>query len=209
MQAGFAIASNNLVGQILQVQFNLPDSQSILFNTMLTSAVIVGMVLGSFLSGWLIECGRRTTLIAMSLLILVSTSTSLIFSFYAILTAKFFQGFASACIVNTCEIYIVETCPPNRLGLFGSLVNLGIVAGLSVYFLQGVFIPNNPAEYATTQVWRYIYAFPIPFAVANLVLFLWAFEFESLQFLIKRNKLEQARRFISRLYITESDYQPN
>lgn len=191
------------------MQFNWAYEQYILFNTLLTSSVIVGMVLGSVLSGWLIECGRRSTLIAMSVLIIISCSSSLIFEFYTILTAKLLQGFAAASIVNACEIYIVETSPPNRLGLFGSLINLGIITGLSVYFLQGVFIPTDQAEYATTEVWRYIYAFPIPFALTNLILFFCSFKFDSLQFLVKKNKLDEALKFIKCLYYSDNDYLHN
>jgi MFS family permease len=135
MQAGFAIGSNNLVGQILQVKLNWDPSLNILFNTLLTSSVILGMVLGSFFSGWIIACGRRATIMTMTFLIIVSSSASLLLEFYTIISAKFLQGFAAASIVSASQIYIAETSPPNRIGLFGSLVNLGIVTGLSVYFL--------------------------------------------------------------------------
>lgn len=108
-------------------------------------------------------------------------------------------------IVNTCQIYIVETCPPNRIGLFGSLVNIGIVTGLSVYFLQGIFIPNNPADYASTQVWRYIYGFPIPFAIVNLLFLFCKFRHDSLQFLIKKDKQIQALAVIRHLYKADPD----
>jgi hypothetical protein len=58
-------------------------------------------------------------------------------------------------------------------------------------------------------VWRYIYAFPIPFAVVNMILFTCSFEFDSLQHLIKRNKQEDALRFIKCLYVSDNDYLHN
>ena len=79
----------------------------------------------------------------MQCLIIVSCSASLLENFGIIMTAKCLQGFAAGVIVHTSNVFIAETCPPKRLGLFGSLVNIGIVAGLSVYFLQGLFIPED------------------------------------------------------------------
>lgn len=112
--------------------------------------------------------------------------------------------------MNTCNVYIVETCPPNRIGIFGSLVNTGIVAGLSVYFLQGVFIPNaiDKTKLQSTQIWRYIYIFPIPFSIINILLLLCKFDHDSLQFLIKKKKRVEALIVIKRLYKAEdgNDY---
>jgi len=107
------------------------------------------MVVGSLLSGCPLSYGRRRAIILMDLLIILSCSGSLFLNLPLILSMKFVQGYAAGTIVNACDLYIVETCPPNRLGLFGSLVNIGIVTGLSVYFLQGLFIPQS-SDFATT-----------------------------------------------------------
>jgi MFS family permease len=56
----------------------------------LTSAVITGMVLGSWLSGWILEYGRRRTIIIACLGIIVSASCSLALNIPTIVTAKFF-----------------------------------------------------------------------------------------------------------------------
>ena len=114
----------------------------VFFTTLLTSSVIAGMVVGSWLSGWIVEYGRRRTIMGANMGIIVCTSCSLALNLPTIVAAKFFQGVAAANIINACNLFIVETSPPNRLGLFGSLVNIGIVMGLSVYFLQGLFIPD-------------------------------------------------------------------
>lgn len=133
MQAGFAIGSNNQVGPILAVQFNSVDPTFL--QTLLTSAVIVGMVLGSWLSGWILEYGRRRTIIIACLGIIVSASCSLALNLPTIIVAKFFQGIAAANIINASNLFIIETSPANSVGLFGSFVNIGIVLGLSIYFL--------------------------------------------------------------------------
>ena len=93
------------------------------------------MVLGSLLSGWVNSCGRWRAIVSMQFVIIIVCTGSLVANFWVIISAKFIQGFAAAIIVNTSQLFIVETCPPKELGKFGSVINIGIVTGLSVYFL--------------------------------------------------------------------------
>jgi MFS family permease len=88
MQAGFAIASNNEVGQILEVKFAWTNPT--FMNTMITSSAIFGMMIGSLFSGSIVQYGRRRSMMVMNLLIIVSCSASLVFNVYAITIAKFF-----------------------------------------------------------------------------------------------------------------------
>ena len=90
IQAGFAIGSNNLVGQILMAKFNFDPIKETLMYTFLTSAVVAGMTLGSLFSGAVTSCGRWRALILMQCLIMASCGCSLIFNYWVILVSKFF-----------------------------------------------------------------------------------------------------------------------
>ena len=198
MQAGFVIGSNNSVVPILEKK--LPNNLKL--ESVITSSGILGMIIGSFFSGCVISYGRRRAIILMNLLIILSCSASLVLNIWAIITAKFVQGFAAGALINACNIYVVETCPSTKLGLFGSYINIGTVTGLWLSLFIIVFEIN----FGKTNIWRFIYGLPIPFAIISLILSCCVFKTESLMFCIKHNKSQEALLLISHLYVSDNSY---
>lgn len=103
-------------------------------------------------------------------------------------------------ILSAASVYVPETVPGKLVGGFGSLLNLGVTLGLSTYMFLSLLVPTDPAELASTQLWRYLLALPPASALIILLLFFTAFRQDSISFLVKQNKNEQALSLIRSIY---------
>jgi MFS family permease len=119
---------------------------------------------------------------------------------------KFVQGLGSGMVLSAASVYIPETVPVGLVGGFGSLLNLGVTLGLSVYMFLSLLVPTDPAELASTQIWRYLLALPPVTALLVLLLFFTMFRQDSVSFCVKTNKCPEAQSTIQRMYkpLTES-----
>jgi MFS family permease len=103
---------------------------------------------------------------------------------------KFFQGLGSGMILSAASVYIPETVPIKLVGGFGSLLNLGVTLGLSVYMFLSLLVPTDPAALAKTQIWRYLLALPPVTSLIILALFIGVLRQDSVNFLVKNNHNE-------------------
>ena len=55
----FALAGNAQTTSVFEAKFNWDEDETILYNTIISSAGIVGLTIGSFLGGPMIKLGRR------------------------------------------------------------------------------------------------------------------------------------------------------
>jgi len=51
IQTGFAISGNNQTAPVIKAKFAWTDSEAVLFNTLISSAAIFGIVTGSLVGG--------------------------------------------------------------------------------------------------------------------------------------------------------------
>ena len=58
-QTGFAISGNNQTAPVIKAKFGWDDSEAVLFNTLISSAAIFGIVTGSLVGGKFIQKGRK------------------------------------------------------------------------------------------------------------------------------------------------------
>ena len=117
----------------------------------MATCAIVGVTVGSLVSGEITVYGRRRALIYSNISIFCSVSLMLVLNLYAICIGRFMLGFAG--ILNLCatNMYLAETIPPHELSKYGIAVNHGIISGLLITNLFGLLLPQpNTAESETT-----------------------------------------------------------
>lgn len=100
---------------------------------MITSSSTLGLAVGSLGSSLILSKGRRKTVLIGNLIILVSFALQLEINVYLLSAGKFVQSVGSGMILSATSIMVPETVPKKLLGGFGSLINLGVVLGLSLY----------------------------------------------------------------------------
>jgi len=138
-QCGFVLSGNNQVNDVIAAKLGWDDDQTKLNNTIISSASIVGLIIGSALSGPMVRCGRRLCAILMCLLIIASVlPTVLYINLYCIAGGRFVYGFATSVLVTCANLILAETVPPENQTSFGITINLGIVGGIMIILVTGL-----------------------------------------------------------------------
>ena len=66
IQTGFAISGNNQTAPVIKAKFGWDKDEAVLYNTIISSAAIFGIVTGSLIGGKFIPFGRRLCLIVFN-----------------------------------------------------------------------------------------------------------------------------------------------
>ena len=80
------------------------------------------------------------------------------------------------------------------------MTNGFIAIGIMLMFFLGAVLPTDEAEYKDDQNWRIIFAVPILVAATQLILFTFFFKEEPIVYCIGANRVEEARRLMSKVY---------
>lgn len=201
MQAGFSLGGSSFVQSIFQAQSDWTTGDQ----TMITSSSTLGLAIGSLCSGPLLGKGRRRTVLVGNAIVLCSFALQLEINVYLLALGKLMQGVGSGMVLSAASIMIPETVPTKLVGGFGSLVNLGVVLGLSAYMFLGLLVPVTPEGLATTQIWRYLFAIPAATAVVIILMFVAVFRQDTISFDIVNNNEKDALALIKRIYQPTSD----
>ena len=170
-QAGFGLAGNNIIGDILSDQMGW-GANNALYNTIISSVGVAGLTLGSLLAGLITTNGRRRALMQSNCIVLVATALMMVLNLYAILVGRFLLGFAGGLMICGSNLYISETVPAAQREIYGIAINSGIITGLLITSLFGLILPEGGTEASkTTQLWRVSVGFGLIPAMITQTLF--------------------------------------
>ncbi|XP_052776267.1 solute carrier family 2, facilitated glucose transporter member 12-like isoform X2 [Mya arenaria] len=166
---------------------------SCLDQELVTSAMLMGAVVGSLVGGFLIDhCGRRATIIANSGVFLVgAVILGLAPNFPILVIGRLLVGFAVSISATGECIYISEIAPHRWRGLLVSLNELGITLGLLLaYLCNFMFITTNNG-------WRWMFSLSaLPAVVQGVGMF---FLPRSPRYLMLKKKEEEAEKVLGKL----------
>lgn len=136
-----------MTGFFLPPCIPMTDSTFSLVVSMLNVGGLIGALLAPKFSD---RYGRRLTLFGNTgLLFLGSLSMGVANNLYVLLWGRFLAGVGSGIITVLCSTYIAECVPDDLRGIFGVCNQLGIVTGILVAQVMGMFLSTIPG-------WRYI-----------------------------------------------------
>lgn len=123
---------------------------------------------------------------------------------------RFMLGFGGGLFTVICGVYMAETIPAEKLSLYGTSINTGIVTGLLVTnLIQGFTLPDasDAVKVSATDAWRYGFLAPGIFAVVNMAMWALLLKRDSLYFLIEQgsDQEEDAFELFKRIYIYENE----
>jgi len=128
----------------------------------------------------------------MNVGVILACVPCLVMSMYTICAGKFAYGFFAGGLVNVVAISVVETIPKEQIPIFGSLINVGIVGGVTVFLFLGLLVPAEGSEdLLETDLWMYLFSLPAAIAIVSICLALFVFRYETLTFLLKEEQLEE------------------
>jgi len=172
--------------------FNPDDKVASLLGAMAVFAVgFVARPVGGWLFGWMADhFGRRMSMIATvglatlgSLLIAIvpTHATAGLWAAAILLIARLMQGLAHGGEMPTAQTYIAEAAPPQRRGLWSSLIYISGTSGIVIGLIMGVVLDAIlTGEAMATWGWR------IPFAIGAVL---------GLCTLIARSRLQETSTF--------------
>lgn len=162
----FGFDTGVISGAILfiKTQFHLTDSMK----ELVVSAVLIGALIGSFVSGSFTDIfGRRKLLIITALIFIVGTLGCALASTIPILiTSRFVIGFAIGIASFTAPLYISEISPQEYRGMLVSLNQLAVTLGILIAYLVDMGFAN------TADNWRWMFGFGI---IPSAILFVGMF----------------------------------
>lgn len=131
----------------------------------ITAAMNLGALPGSLFSGSLQNrIGRHLALLLSTFCFITGAiCMGLTHRVDVFLTGRVLTGIASGMALSIVPIWLMDIAPTGHRGAFGGLNQLGIVVGITVAQLMGLFL-------STPLLWRYILLFPIIVSFTHLAL---------------------------------------
>lgn len=154
-----------------------------------TTIYFIGVMVGGLLFGYLADRFGRKPIMLVTLFtpVAIGLLTSFVTSYYLFVTLRFFQGIFMQGLQTTTYVLVMEYFLPQYRGTAGAV--LEIFWGITVIMMAGIayLLPN----------WRHIQiAISVPSAVA--VFYIWLVP-ESLRWLMLKNRIEDARKIVTRV----------
>ncbi len=167
-------------------------------------SLLIGCAVGAFFAGRLADVwGRRTVMIVAAMLFVIgaliqgTTDSHSLF-----VAARFAGGMAVGAASVLSPLYISEIAPAHIRGRLTTVQQVMIITGLTAAFVVNFFLAqaagDSLGQIGGTAAWRWMYlAQAIPAVVFLVALF---FIPESPRYLVSRNRDEDARGVLSRLF---------
>lgn len=171
-------------------------------NTLVSSIGIIGLIIGSFSAGHVVKAGRRRSIIAMSMIAAIGIVLTLVLKLWAILLGKFIYGTTSGIIIVASSLYLQETIPAAKSATFDFSTNFGVILGIFINLLVGLGLPQTDEGMMEDQYyWRLILGLPLVFIVLQLILWLFAFKHESLNYCFSIKDFDSCRYQVNKIYL--------
>ncbi|CDJ40285.1 facilitative glucose transporter, putative [Eimeria tenella] len=209
-QFGYSFSALNTSKAIIIADFDwckgdanhfIDCSNGVLYGSLITTAVFIGLTFGCLLAGPVTNFGRRVALILTNLLFLVSSALAAAAEGVASLfLARLYQGLAVGLATVCVPMYISEFTPDSSRGFYGTLHQLLITIGILVATLLGLAFGSPPTDTDFTYKvslfqqcwWRFMLAFPAAVSIVAILLLWLVYTTESPHFLMHQGRKNTA-----------------
>jgi facilitated trehalose transporter len=162
MQTGFAISGNNQTAPVIKAKFGWDEKEATLFNTIISSAAIFGVVSGSLVGGKFIQKGRRLCIIIFNVFAAISITLTMFLNLPMIIIGRYLFGFCCGVFSVAGPKMLDETVPIQLSSSFGTATNTFLSAGIMIALLLGAGLPADDDIEGQKEdgFWRVLYGFP-------------------------------------------------
>jgi MFS family permease len=122
--------------------------------TIVSTASILGVTIGSFIGGSIIVNSRRKPILFFNLILIISSLVSIVDNFIVICIGRLVFGFATGILLVAAPKIIEETVPVDIIDYgFGTSTNLIINIGIMFNFMLGTLVPTDIESQKTNNMW--------------------------------------------------------
>ena len=198
----FALGGNTQTTTIFEAKMGWTEDETIFYNTVISSAAIVGLVVGSFAGGPLIKNGRRRGALIANAMGVASAVFAMFGSVPFLTLGRFCNGFAAGTYNVIYGKMILENLPDKLAQTVTMFQTISVCFATLGAYLMGAFLPDpddleaNKAD----EMWRLIFIMPGVIGIIEIVLILGVFKHEPVSFCIRNGDEEQSKAHMARLY---------
>ena len=155
--------------------------------TCISSSSVIGITLGSIIGGVLVGKGRRINIIIFNLVAILGSFLSIVTYFWVLMVGRFLYGFSSGVILCAAPKVIEETIPTHLQDYgFTTSTNMMVNVFVAISLFMGIGMPESDEELKTTNYWKYMYLTPVPIAIFVLILSIFVYKNDSVNFHVER-----------------------
>lgn len=143
IQTGFAISGNNQTAPVIKAKFGWDKDEAVLYNTIISSSAIFGVVTGSLIGGKFIPLGRRRCLIAFNILSALSVTLTMFLNLPLICIGRYFYGLCCGVFSVAGPKMLDETVPIHLNSSFGTATNTFLSGGIMLAIVLGLLLPDG------------------------------------------------------------------
>ena len=201
-QTAWAASGNANTHVIFRDKLGWDEDEAVLYNTIVSTAGVLGLFIGSFLGGLILKLGRRPTVIIAQALGIASALPSMIVNVPMLTIARLLCG-TSAGIYNVVfGKLITETLPPQIMSQFCMAHNGLICVGFFVVFLMGAFLPDAEDLQANKddEMWRIIWLGSAAIGVYQIIITLFVLKQEPVAYCVMTGDDDEGRKLMARVY---------
>ena len=184
--SSFSLAGNAQTTTIFEAKFGWSKDETILYNTIITSSAIVGLLIGSLLGGYLIKHGRRKGAILANIIGIVGAVITMVATIPFLTFGRLLVGVAAGVYNVIFPKMIVENMPVQLSQRLAMCHSASIQVGLVVAYGLGGILPDPKDAEASKQdeLWRFIFLVPAFIGTFELILTLLVFRQEPIAYCI-------------------------
>ena len=173
-----------------------------LYNTIISSSAIFGIVTGSLVGGRFIPYGRRLCLIVFNVFSAISVTLTMFLNLPAICIGRYFYGLCCGVFSVAGPKMLDETVPIHLNSSFGTATNTFLSGGIMLAIVLGSLLPEGDDVQGQLDDgnWRVLYGFSYLCNFITIFFFTFFFKEESISFNISRGNDEQALSLIKKVY---------
>ena len=124
-------------------------------------------------------------LIIFSILGCVGCALCTILNFYVVLIGRIIYGLSNGVVSTSAIRFIDETCPGKHYGIGIALWVSFQNVGAFIAMMSGLLLPDDDSpEYATSNLWRYVFGFPITCYVIAVAIILAVVRLDTPKFMV-------------------------
>ena len=193
---------NTNTTDVFQARFGWTDDETVLNNTIISSAGVVGLTIGCFLGGSLITYGRRQTAILAQLIAIVGSLICMIATVPFLTIGRVLCGTSGGISSVVFGKMIMENMPEKTAAKYASLQGAAICIGFLVALPMGAILPD-PDDYEANkedELWRIIYMAPAMIGVIVICCVLFIFNLEPIAYCIATGRDAEGKKHMLRVY---------
>ena len=187
---------------IFTAKFGWTEEEAIFYNTIISTAGIFGLMIGSILGGRMLKFGRRSMIIICQLICILGAAITMIVHPATLSGGRVILGIGAAIMNIIFGKIVCETLPPQLMGNFGMVANTALSSGLIIIFGLGGILPDQKDEEAKKEdeMWRVIWLGPVVVGVVEILFTVLIYRREPVGYCLMEGRDEEAIQSLARIY---------